>query len=52
MNAHRWLSGLVTAASWDSPHLIGVGLIEPSWLTILPPDSADRLKQILDTPYA
>jgi len=32
--------------------LIGVRLIDPSWLTNLPPELADRLKQILDTPDA
>jgi hypothetical protein len=32
--------------------LIGVGLIGPSWLTKLPPELADRLKHILDTPDA
>jgi hypothetical protein len=30
--------------------LIGVRLIDLSWLTKLPPELADRLKQILDTP--
>jgi hypothetical protein len=30
--------------------LVGVGLIDSSWLTKLPPDLADRLKQILDAP--
>lgn len=30
--------------------LIGVGLIDTSWLTRLPPELAERLKQILDTP--
>lgn len=30
--------------------LIGVGLIDSSWLAKLPPELADRLKQILDTP--
>src|SRR5437870_6101643 len=30
--------------------MIGVGLIDRSWLTKLPPELADRLKQILDTP--
>jgi hypothetical protein len=30
--------------------MIGVQLIDPSWLTKLPPELADRLKQILDTP--
>ena len=32
--------------------LIGVGLIDPSWLARLPPELADRLKQIFDTPDA
>jgi Uncharacterised nucleotidyltransferase len=32
--------------------LIGVGLVDASWLTKLPPDLAVRLKQILDTPDA
>src|SRR5437879_1060615 len=32
--------------------LIGVGLIDAAWLTKLPPDLAERLKQILDTPDA
>jgi hypothetical protein len=32
--------------------MIGVRLIDPSWLTKLPPELADRLKQILDTPDA
>lgn len=30
--------------------LIGVGLVEASWLPKLPPEMAARLKQILDTP--
>jgi hypothetical protein len=30
--------------------LIGVRLIDPSWLAKLPPELASRLKQILDTP--
>jgi hypothetical protein len=30
--------------------MIGVGLIDRSWLTKLPPELAERLKQILDTP--
>jgi len=30
--------------------LISVRLIDPSWLTKLPPELASRLKQILDTP--
>jgi len=32
--------------------MIGVRLIDPSWLTRLPPELAERLKQILDTPDA
>jgi hypothetical protein len=32
--------------------LIGVGLIDASWLPKLPPELAARLKQILDTPDA
>ena len=32
--------------------MIGVRLIDPSWLTKLPPELADRLKHILDTPDA
>src|SRR6202171_3965311 len=32
--------------------VIGVRLIDPSWLTKLPPELAGRLKQILDTPDA
>jgi hypothetical protein len=37
----------------DQVHLedmIGVGLIDRSWLTRFPPELADRLKEILDTP--
>jgi len=30
--------------------LIGVGLIDASWLSRFPPELADRLKEILDTP--
>jgi hypothetical protein len=30
--------------------MIGVGLIDPSWLTKLPSELAERLQQILDTP--
>ena len=30
--------------------LIGVGLVDASWLDKVPPELADRLKQILDTP--
>jgi hypothetical protein len=39
----------------DRTHLrdmIGVRLIDASWLARLPPELADRLKQILDTPDA
>jgi hypothetical protein len=39
----------------DHTHLrdmIGVGLIDQSWLPKLAPEFADRLKQILDTPDA
>jgi hypothetical protein len=39
----------------DRTHLrdmIGVGLVDQSWLPKLPPELADRLKQILDTPDA
>jgi hypothetical protein len=39
----------------DQVHLedmIGVGLIDASWLTRLPPVLAERLRQILDTPDA
>jgi hypothetical protein len=32
--------------------LIGVGLVDSSWLPKLPPELAERLKQILDTPDA
>ncbi len=32
--------------------MIGVGLIDSSWLTKMPPLLAERLKQILDTPDA
>jgi len=32
--------------------MIGVGLIDASWLTRFPPSLADRLKHILDTPDA
>jgi hypothetical protein len=32
--------------------LIGVGLVDRSWLTRLPPELAERLKQLLDTPDA
>ena len=32
--------------------MIGVGLIDPSWLTKLPPVLAARLKHIMDTPDA
>jgi len=39
----------------DRTHLrdmIGVGLIDASWLTVIPPELANRLKHILDTPDA
>jgi len=44
-------------ANWrkDQVHvqdLIGVHLIDASWLAKLPPELAERLKQILDTPDA
>src|SRR5438067_424270 len=41
-------------ASWVATiqDMIGVGLIDPSWLTKLPPALAERLQQILDTPDA
>jgi hypothetical protein len=32
--------------------MIGVGLVDQSWLSKLPPELAGRLKQILDTPDA
>jgi hypothetical protein len=32
--------------------LIGVGLVDRSWLTRFPPELAERLKEILDTPDA
>jgi hypothetical protein len=32
--------------------MIGVGLIDRSWLAKLPPELADRLQQLLDTPDA
>jgi hypothetical protein len=32
--------------------LVGVGLIDTSWLAKVPPELAERLKQILDTPDA
>jgi hypothetical protein len=30
--------------------MIGVGLVDSSWLSKLPPELAGRLKQIMDTP--
>jgi hypothetical protein len=30
--------------------LIGVKLVDPSWLAKLPPQLAERLRQILETP--
>lgn len=44
---------LMPNRSIDRTHLrdmIGVGLVDASWLTKLPPELAERLKQILDTP--
>src|SRR3984893_17713081 len=46
---------LMSNRDQDRTHLrdmIGVRLIDPSWLTKLPPELADRLKEILDTPDA
>jgi hypothetical protein len=46
---------LMSNCDKDRTHLrdlIGVGLVDRSWLTNLPPALADRLKQILDTPDA
>lgn len=46
---------LAANRSIDLTHLrdlIGVGIIDRSWLEKLPPELADRLKQILDTPDA
>lgn len=39
----------------DCTHLrdmVGVGLLDRTWLTKLPPELADRLKHIFDTPDA
>jgi len=44
---------LVSNRRKDQVHiqdLIGVGLVDASWLPKLPPELAERLKQILDTP--
>jgi hypothetical protein len=44
---------LVSNRNEDGMHLcdlIGVGLIDRSWLPKLPPELAARLQQILDTP--
>lgn len=44
---------LVSNRRKDQVHiedLIGVGLVDASWLTKLPPELGERLKQILDTP--
>jgi hypothetical protein len=30
--------------------LMGVGLLDASWLSKLPPDLAERLRQVLETP--
>jgi len=49
------LMKLMSNRDKDRTHLrdlIGVGLIDPTWLMKLPPELADRLKQILDTPDA
>jgi hypothetical protein len=49
------LMKLMSNRDKDRTHLrdlIGVRLIDRSWLTRLPPELADRLKQILDTPDA
>ena len=46
---------LMSNGDKDRTHLrdlIGVRLIDPSWLPKLPPELAERLKQILDTPDA
>jgi hypothetical protein len=46
---------LISNRDEDGMHprdLIGVGLIDRSWLPKLPPDLAERLTQILDTPDA
>jgi hypothetical protein len=46
---------LVTNRDKDRTHipdLVGVGLIDRSWLDRLPPVLAERLQQILDTPDA
>jgi hypothetical protein len=46
---------LMSNRNKDRTHLrdmIGVGLIDQSWLAKLPPELADRLKQLLDTPDA
>ena len=45
--------GAVRTTRKDQVHIedmIGVGLIDRSWLANLPPELASRLKQILDTP--
>jgi hypothetical protein len=47
------LMKLMSNRDKDRMHLrdiIGVGLIDRSWLAKLPPELADRLQQILDTP--
>jgi len=49
------LMKLMANRAIDSTHLrdlICVGLVDGSWLTKLPPELADRLRQILDTPDA
>ena len=49
------LMKLMSSSRKDQVHvedMIGVRLIDESWLTKLPPELATRLKQILDTPDA
>jgi hypothetical protein len=49
------LMKLMSNRNIDQTHLrdlISVQLIDPSWLTKLPPELATRLKQLLDTPDA
>jgi hypothetical protein len=50
---HLVVMKLMSNRDKDRTHLrdmIGVGLIDASWLPKLPPELADRLKHILDTP--
>jgi len=39
----------MTAAIREPQGMIGVGLIDPSWLTKLPPELAVQLTHIMDT---